>query len=82
MPIQHAGARSATPTLYPLHWIPGITAATATVLLALGLWHVDAAEAFEGLMIPGLTVVDGPLVQGPLISLGDLFRDIQIGQFQ
>lgn len=82
MTSQHTANRVATPTVHPLPWITGFSAVTATVVLALGFWHLATGGMVEWLMVPGFTLIDGPLVQGPLISLGDLFRDIQIGQFQ
>lgn len=58
-------------------------AAAAAALLALAALILMAGN---GMLLEfataGLTLINGPLIEGPLLNLGDTLSDLQIGQFQ
>lgn len=67
----------------PVHQRTAFQVAAAAALLALSALIVMAGN---GMLLEfataGLTLINGPLIDGPLLNLGDTLTDLQIGQFQ
>ncbi|MBE1514728.1 hypothetical protein [Nesterenkonia halotolerans] len=57
------------------------TAAAALLILAAMLLTVGNGALLD-FATAGLTLINGPLVDGPLLDLGNTLSDLQIGQFQ
>ncbi|EXF25616.1 hypothetical protein BG28_12665 [Nesterenkonia sp. AN1] len=67
----------------PVHQRTSFQALAAAGLLALAALVVMAGNgALLDYATAGLTLINGPLIEGPLLNLGDTLTDLQIGQFQ
>ncbi|MGC2942584.1 hypothetical protein [Brevibacterium sp. FAM 24638] len=57
-------------------------AALATLVIAVGLVAAPGGASAAQASQPESTETSGALINGPIIDLGDLLGDINIGQFQ
>lgn len=75
-------------TMAPATMAPATVAPALVALVALGALMVLGALAsgmvpsWSQLMVTGLTLINGPVLEGPLLDLGGLLNGLQLGQFQ
>ena len=65
----------------------GITAALVATtgivaLLMSAIAIITGGEFLTGYASTALMLINGPLIEGPIVDLGDALSNLQIGQFQ
>lgn len=61
----------------------GLVATTGIVtLLVCAIAIITGGEFLTGYASTALMLLNGPLIDGPIVDLGDALSNIQIGQFQ
>ncbi|VXB14459.1 hypothetical protein [Citricoccus sp. K5] len=70
------------PSTRPAQWAVLAVLAVAALMtlnaLITGAHPVSLTQA----VVAGLTLINGPLVDGPLLDVGGLLNGLQLGQFQ
>ncbi|NUL48238.1 hypothetical protein F7P69_23965 [Cellulosimicrobium funkei] len=80
LPTTPTHATVAPATVAPALVAPALVALGA--LMVLGALASAMVPSWSQLMVTGLTLINGPVLEGPLLDLGGLLNGQQLGQFQ
>lgn len=70
------------PSTHPAQWAVLAVLAVAALMILNALITGTHPASLTQAVVAGLTLINGPLVDGPLLDLGGLLNGLQLGQFQ
>ncbi|MFC0248763.1 hypothetical protein ACFFIO_09645 [Citricoccus parietis] len=70
------------PSTRPAQWAVLAVLAVAALMILNALITGAHPASLTQAVVAGLTLINGPLVDGPLLDLGGLLNGLQLGQFQ
>ncbi|WP_313817881.1 hypothetical protein [Citricoccus sp.] len=70
------------PSTRPAQWAVLAVLAVAALMILNALITGAPPVSLTQAVVAGLTLINGPLVDGPLLDLGGLLNGLQLGQFQ